>query len=158
MNTTCVLATLVYLVCDNRTLMIHRVSKEGDLHAGKYNGLGGKFEEGERPIDCARREFLEESGLQLKHLNLKGLLYFPKFDKLLRDWRVFVYKATHYEGELIAQSAEGVLKWIPNEDVLDLNLWDGDQYFLPYIYNHSMFDGVISYRDGDLVDHKITVF
>ena len=37
------LATLCYLRKDGKTLMLHRVKKENDMHEGKYNGLGGKF-------------------------------------------------------------------------------------------------------------------
>ncbi len=37
------LATLCYLRRDNHTLMLHRVKKENDMHAGKWNGLGGKM-------------------------------------------------------------------------------------------------------------------
>ena len=41
------LATLCYIKKNNQTLMLHRVKKENDIHAGKWNGLGGKFELGE---------------------------------------------------------------------------------------------------------------
>ena len=36
--------------------MLHRVKKENDYHEGKWNGLGGKFEAGESPEECAKRE------------------------------------------------------------------------------------------------------
>jgi len=57
------LATLCYITNkkNNSTLMIHRVKKENDYHRGKWNGLGGKFEQGESPEDCAIREIKEES-------------------------------------------------------------------------------------------------
>jgi len=45
------LATLCYvrdgLGKDGRTLMLHRIKKPNDMHAGKWNGLGGKVEGGE---------------------------------------------------------------------------------------------------------------
>ena len=59
------LATLCYVRQGGKTLMIHRVKKLNDIHAGKWNGLGGKLEPGETPEECARREILEESGLQV---------------------------------------------------------------------------------------------
>lgn len=73
------LATLCYLRRDNQTLMIHRIKKPGDMHMGKWNGLGGKLESGESPEDCARREVEEESGLLVKKMWLKGFLSFPGF-------------------------------------------------------------------------------
>ena len=35
------LATLCYLKMDGKTLMIHRIKKENDMHQGKWNGLNG---------------------------------------------------------------------------------------------------------------------
>ena len=61
------LATLCYVLdkkCGS-TLMIYRNKKQNDYHEGKWNGLGGKFEPGESPEECAIREIEEESGLGL---------------------------------------------------------------------------------------------
>ncbi|MCK7526389.1 MAG: NUDIX domain-containing protein [Ignavibacteriales bacterium] len=49
--------------------MLHRVKKENDYHEGKWNGLGGKFEQGESPEECAVREIEEECGLKVKVSN-----------------------------------------------------------------------------------------
>ena len=42
-----ILATLCYLKHNNSTLMLHRTKRKDDIHAGKWNGLGGKLEHGE---------------------------------------------------------------------------------------------------------------
>ena len=80
------------------------------IHEGKWNGLGGKFEAGETPEECVRRELQEESGLVIQNPRLYGLLVFPKFKA--NDWYVFVYTASDFTGELI-DSPEGRLEWIP---------------------------------------------
>jgi 8-oxo-dGTP pyrophosphatase MutT (NUDIX family) len=36
------------------------------VHAGCWNALGGKIEPGEEPVDAMRREFLEESGVDIE--------------------------------------------------------------------------------------------
>src|SRR5688572_24168894 len=118
-----VLATLCYLRSGGRTLMLLRNKKPGDVHAGKYNGLGGKLEPGESPDECVLREFQEESGLTLLDPRLRGVLTFPLFAKG-QDWVVFVYTATRSEGALI-DSAEGTLEWVPDAKVAELNLWEG---------------------------------
>ncbi|HMX95423.1 MAG TPA: NUDIX domain-containing protein, partial [Elusimicrobiota bacterium] len=59
------LATLCYVRRRGRTLMMHRVKMKNDLHAGKWNGLGGKFLPGESPEECVIREVREESGLKI---------------------------------------------------------------------------------------------
>ena len=101
------LATLCYVRDNNQTLMIHRVKKQQDIHKGKWNGLGGKFEPGETPEECARREVLEESGLIVEKMNLKGLLTFPMFDGK-KDWYVFVFVIEAFSVSLI-DSPEGKL-------------------------------------------------
>ena len=58
-----ILATLCYVKHNGKTLMVHRNKKPNDIHEGKWNGLGGKFEAGETPERCVRREVQEEAGL-----------------------------------------------------------------------------------------------
>ena len=57
------LATLCYVRRNGETLMIHRIKRMNDIHQGKWNGLGGKFNPGETPEECVLREIYEESGL-----------------------------------------------------------------------------------------------
>lgn len=150
-----ILATLVYVVKDDQVLMIHRNQRPDDLHFDKYNGLGGKFEEGESPRQCAIRELKEESGLDALELSFKGQILFPKFDKHGRDWLVFIYTVHHFEGELIKLNHEGELKWISQEKILELNLWDGDKLFIPLVFSNSTFEGAITYQNGKVTDHQI---
>ena len=74
------LATLCYIMDEDKTLMLYRNKKENDYHEGKWNGLGGKLEAGETPEECAIREVYEESGLKVFGPQLKGLITFPMFD------------------------------------------------------------------------------
>ena len=149
------LATLCYVKHDQKTLMLHRVKKENDIHQDKWNGLGGKFDPGETPEECVIREVKEESGLLLKNPVLKGILTFPEFSAG-EDWYVFVFVANKFEGELI-ESSEGNLQWIEDDQLLDLNLWEGDKYFLKYLNDDVFFSGKYYYRDGDLLDHHMVI-
>lgn len=141
-------ATLCYLRKDGNTLMMHRNRKPGDIHKGKWNGLGGKIEPGESPLDCAVREVKEESGLIVRSLTLKGILTFPAFDGK-NDWQVFLFLCEHFEGNL-QPCAEGDLDWIPNEKLLDLPLWEGDRTFIPWLDLPGLRWGWFAYRDGKL--------
>ena len=53
------LATLCYVRDQGKTLMVHRIKKENDIHLGKWNGLGGKLEPGETPEECAAQRSLK---------------------------------------------------------------------------------------------------
>ena len=85
------LATLCYVIDKqtNSTLMLYRNKKENDYHQGKWNGLGGKFDSGESPEECAIREIEEESGLKVKSVKMKGFITFPLFDVIKFAWILF---------------------------------------------------------------------
>ena len=151
---TMILATLCYVKRDGHTLMVHRNKKASDIHEGKWNGLGGKFEAGEMPEECVVREILEESGLSLQNPKLCGLLMFPNFKG--NDWYVFVFTATEFSGELI-DSPEGKLEWIPDEKILDLELWESDHIFMPWIREGKFFSAKFEY-DGDEMRGNNVVF
>jgi 8-oxo-dGTP diphosphatase len=148
------LATLCYLRHAGNTLMVHRIKKANDIHEGKWNGLGGKLEPGETPEECAIREIYEESGLRALNLQYKGLLTFPLFAHE-EDWYAFVFLVTEFDGELI-DSPEGRLRWVPDADLLALNLWEGDRVFLPWLERPGIFSGKFSYADGKLLSHSMT--
>ena len=148
-------ATLCYIIFDNRVLMLHRVKNNNDYHFGKYNGLGGKFLDGENSQDCVIREVFEESGLSIDLPVYRGFLLFPGFDGV-NDWKVDIYTASKFSGEL-TECEEGNLEWIPVEQVLSLNLWEGDKIFLPYIlFKNSIITGKFFYKDKCLIDYDIS--
>ncbi len=150
------LATLCYVIDEqkNKTLMIFRNKKENDFHEGKWNGLGGKLENGETPEECVIRELKEESGLTIKDPYLHGFITFPMFDGK-DDWYVFIFTVTEFEGELI-DSAEGKLDWIPNDNLTELNLWDGDEIFLKWLFQDKFFSAKFVYENKKYISHEVT--
>lgn len=147
------LATLCYLRRDGKTLMLHRIKKANDVHEGKWNGLGGKFEPGETPEECAIREIYEESGLRAENPLLKGFLTFPGFAND-EDWYAFVFVVRQFTGELI-ESPEGDLSWIEDERLPQLNLWEGDLIFLPWLDQPGFFSAKFVYKNNHLVAHDV---
>ena len=146
-----ILATLVYLKKENQTLMLLRNKKEKDIHKNKWNGLGGKLEFGESPLECAIREVKEESGLEITSAEFLGFISFPSFDGE-NDWQVFIYRAFQFKGE-IQECPEGELHWIDDEKLLDLNLWEGDRLFLPKVLKGENFQGKFTYLEGKLKEY-----
>ena len=140
------LTTLCYIERDNSYLMLHRTKKSLDENAGKWIGLGGHLEENESPEECVRREILEESGLQVTDLRLRGIITF-----ILPDWGnelTFLYTA-RTETEELPECTEGELKWIPIGEVLSLPLWEGDRVFIPLLQSRQdCFSLKLEYAPG----------
>lgn len=145
------LTTLCYIE-NNRGeyLMLHRTKKPNDLNAGKWIGVGGKFEADETPEECLLREVYEETGLSLTRYRFRGIVTF-----LSNEWEgeyMHLFTADKYEGTL-CDCNEGELAWVPKKDVLKLNLWEGDHIFLrELLENDRFFSLKLSYTGDVLTD------
>jgi 8-oxo-dGTP diphosphatase len=149
---------------EDRVLMIHRDAKDrpGDFHAGKWNGLGGKCESGESYRETASRELFEESTLRIAPDDFRflGFLQFPNFKpKKAEDWSCMLFTATVDESiakHVPSAMPEGSLHWIQASKLAELNLWDGDREFLPYVVARRPFTGSSWYQNGHVVRSEIT--
>lgn len=149
-------STLCYIKHEGKTLMLHRIKKDKDVHKGKYNGLGGKLHAGETPEECVIREVKEESGLEIRAPRLRGVMTFPEF-KDQEDWLVFLFTATEFTGDLI-ECNEGALQWVPDEKLLSLHLWEGDKYFLTWLNEGKFFSAKFCYKNGALINHSVKFY
>jgi 8-oxo-dGTP diphosphatase len=147
-----ILATLAYVMSPDgrRVLLIHRNRRPNDLHAGKYNGLGGKLEAHEDIVAGCRRELREEANLECEEIVLRGTISWPGFGKNGEDWFAFIFRVDRWSGQPARENPEGTLEWIEVDRLLELPLWDGDRHFLPLVFERSQrqFHGVMPYRDG----------
>ncbi len=140
------LTTLCYIEKDGQYLMLHRIKKKKDVNQHKWIGVGGHFELGESPEECLLREVKEETGLTLLSWKFRGLITFQS-----KGWGteyMCLYTADEYLGEPTACN-EGVLEWIPKEEVLDLNIWEGDKLFFKLLNEDAPFFSMKLSYDGD---------
>ncbi len=163
-------AVLVYIFSGDEVLMLHRNTRPGDYHAGKYNGLGGKLEPRESPHEAAVREVKEEAGLilALDQFQTRGVLHFPEFKpskanpKIYEDWTVFVFTVELLSKPVLAPFAtgllEGTLEWVQREKILSLPLWPGDPLFLKNILEGQNILGTVWYDgNGQVKKHHVEV-
>ena len=141
--------SLCYIEKGGKYLMLHRVSKKNDENAGKWIGIGGKFESGESPEDCATREVLEETGLTLNSLSYRGIVTFVS-DEFSTEY-MHLFTSSSFSGE-IKKCDEGELEWIDKKKLYELTLWEGDKIFLELLdTNIPHFSLKLTYSGDKLV-------
>ena len=144
------LTTLCYLEKDGQYLMLHRISKKHDVNKGKWIGVGGHFEEGESPEECMIREVLEETGYTLTSWKFRGIVTFSQ--EGYGTEYMCLYTADGFTGTM-KECDEGRLKWIPKEEIWNLNLWEGDKIFLKLLNEDVPFFSLkLSYQGDELVE------
>ena len=119
--------SLVHLEKDGCYLMLHRVRKDNDENRDKWVGIGGKFEPGESPEECAVREVREETGLTMRSWSYRGIVTFVS-DEWGTEY-MHLFHSTDFSGEL-RDCDEGELEWVDKERLLTLPIWEGDRIFL----------------------------
>ncbi len=153
------LATICYVQESNKTLLICSKKKADPRYNAKWNGLGGKIQEGETPIEGAIREVFEESGLIVKDPILHGEILFPKMAREKEDFYCYVYVFKGYEGDL-KESKEGILEWVDTDKILDRPTWTSDRIFLPWVLQGKKFKATFTYaEDGKtILDHSVVFY
>lgn len=122
----------IAVLCDlrdasGRLLLLHRRK-----HPNKdlYSPIGGKLETetGESPAQCARREIMEEAGVDvpLSRLRLIGLVSEQAYGGQTH-WLMFVYRVMGPVEVTPGQIREGALEWRSPEEIANLPLPETDR-------------------------------
>jgi len=145
-------STLIYLERCDEYLMLHRTKKENDLNHDKWIGVGGKFEDGESPEDCALRETREETGLTLTRWRYRGLVTFVS-DRYETEY-MHLFTADGWTGTP-KECDEGELAWIKKSELLKLRLWEGDKIFLRLLKEDCPFFSLKLTYEGDTLTEAV---
>jgi len=117
------LAIAIHAVRKNKGVteyLVHRRLKEPFY--GWYGSHSGKVRWGENPLDCAQREFLEETGLAGK-FTLKGIVHYHHFHKdgrLLEDKYFWVFRVENTKGDFKEKVPEGENIWMTEKEYREL--------------------------------------
>ena len=66
----------------------------------------------------------------------------------------FVFTASEFTGELI-DSPEGRLEWIPDDKLHDMNLWESDHIFFPWINEGKIFSAKFEYEGDEMRGYHV---
>jgi 8-oxo-dGTP diphosphatase len=108
-------ASAVVEDADGRVLLSRRAREPA---AGKWDLPGGFLEEGEDPLDCARRELREEAGIGLVDERLLGI-WLDRYEykrRVVATLNVY-YLARAGDGTLEAADDVAELRWFAYADV-----------------------------------------
>jgi 8-oxo-dGTP diphosphatase len=120
--------------------------KKRGFGAGKWVGLGGHIEDGEKPAAAAVREVMEESGLlvpadALQHMASITFL-FPH--RASWDQTAQVYVTSVYHGEL-AESDEVEPRWFGEHELPLAKMWDDARHWLPAVLAGQHLDVTVTF-------------
>lgn len=129
-------STLCYLERGDSYLMLHRVKKEHDANQDKWIGVGGKFEEGEKPGRMHPAGDLGGDGADTDQLPVPGMVTFVS-DQWPAEY-MHLFTADGWTGTP-HPCDEGELAWIRKSDLQSLPLWEGDRIFLRLLEENAPF-------------------
>lgn len=131
-------ASACYLEVDNHLLLIQQ--GQGKTDEGSWGVPAGKLEQGETPEMAAKRELLEETGIQPQsffQFVYLGTLYIRKPDL---DYVYYMFKVHLDQKPNIHLSSEhSNYQWAKDEDFKNLPLRPGVKEALRYYKNGSLF-------------------
>lgn len=152
--------SLCYIENSGRYLMLHRVKKTVDENKDKWIGIGGKFEDGESPEDCTVREIFEETGITFRteELRFRGIVTFVSDEWGTEYMHLFTCRLEDEKLSEIygSENDEGLLEWVPVENIGTLPIWEGDRIFLKLLAEDAPFFSLkLEYRGDTLVRHTL---
>lgn len=137
-----------------RILLLHRAKAP---NKGMFSPIGGKLDivTGESPAQCARREILEEAGIDIpiSRLHLIGLVSETAYEGR-GHWLMFVYRVLGPVTVEARDMNEGRLDWHTPEEVDLLPVPDSDREVLWPLIKRADRDGSIGVHPPAQSPHR----
>lgn len=134
-------ATVVFLRDEQGRICL--APKKGNIHKGgeelknsqKWNGYGGKQEEGETIFEAAIRELKDESSVRGKEKDLEFAahisFFWPGNETDKADMAVYFFFLSIFEGHPKEGDEMGAPQFFSLEEIMELDMMPADKLFLP---------------------------
>ncbi|HPO06171.1 MAG TPA: 8-oxo-dGTP diphosphatase [Candidatus Gracilibacteria bacterium] len=147
--------TLIFLVKkeQNQIQDILLAMKKRGFGVNRWNGVGGKLEEGESIEEAAIREAQEEVSVQVLDLLKVAEIDFhfphnPKFNQ-----KVHAYLCEKWEGEP-QESEEMRPQWFKPENIPYPEMWPDDEFWLPQVLQGQKLRAKFIFGENDSVQEQ----
>ncbi len=123
--------------------------KKRGFGVGRWNGFGGKVEEGETIEAAAKRELEEESGILAQDLVKVGVLDFA-FENDPKELEVHIFEIKDFTGAP-KETEEMEPRWFAVDEIPFDQMWSDDVYWMPLFLAGKKFKGQFLFdRPSDL--------
>lgn len=125
--------------------------KKRGFGQGQWNGLGGKVEEGETIEQAARREVLEEVGIQCGELKKFGIVEcdYRNVEKPM-VMEIHQYECTDFTGEP-KETDEIRPQWFKMSEYPVDQAWPDDRYWVPVYLEGKSYRGSFIFNGYDKI-------
>ena len=147
--------TLLFLLREDKKEVLLAMKKRG-FGEGKWNGVGGKVEEGETVEQAVIREAQEEIGVGVDetYLTHRGQIEFVFASPNETHLLVHVFTATQWEGTP-SESEEMKPEWYSFDSVPYTDMWVDDPYWLPQMLEGKNINATFNFNtDGSAILSK----
>ena len=113
--------------------------KKHGFGVGRWNGFGGKVEEGESIEGAARRELREEAGLEVLQMSERGVLDF-EFESDPKRFEMHIFEVSEFSGEP-NETEEMKPEWFDFDEIPFDRMWSDDIHWMPLLLSGKKFKG-----------------
>jgi len=144
--------TLLFLIkkSDNEISHICLAKKKRSFGVGRWNGTGGKLNDGESIEDAVARETKEEIGVIVKDFKKMAELSFTFPHESSWNQTAHVYFCENWENEP-EESEEMNPKWFSIENLPFEEMWPDDIFWLPKVIKGKLIKGSFIFGDNDVI-------
>lgn len=144
---------LTLCLVHNHPQILLGMKKKG-FGAGRWNGFGGKVEDGEEVHEAAKRELKEEAGIDVGNIRRVGVLDFSWVGRpdILE---VHIFRGDSFKGEP-KESEEMGPRWFHVDEIPYNQMWPDDKHWLPLFLSGKSFRGKFIFDNSDnILEHDL---
>ena len=150
-------STLVFVFNPENQILL--AMKKRGFGEGKWNGAGGKVEEGETIVQAASRELREETGIEIvpEKMESKWVLHFHFSGKPEWDQDVNLFVSHGYTG-WFEETEEMKPEWFDADKIPFDAMWEDDPYWLPRVIDGENVEFEFYFGEDGFIEEYVEVY